>query len=163
MKIYMAGPLFTPYHRAFIARNAQRLSEAGFICYVPHERGVTREIEWASGHPRTSSGIFDMDYEMVAGANAIVALLDDPDVSSGTACEIGIFYGLMQNDTTKKGILGLLTDAQAWRRAQVGAPSINLFTLGCVEKVGKIYKTVDEVVDQLNTWKREMRQMGQLD
>ena len=104
-----------------------------------------------------------MDYEMVAGANAIVALLDDPDVSSGTACEIGIFYGLMQNDTTKKGILGLLTDAQAWRRAQVGAPPINLFTLGCVEKVGKIYKTVDEVVDHLNTWKREMRQMGQLD
>ena len=112
MKIYMAGPLFTPYHRAFIARNAQRLSEAGFICYVPHERGVTREIEWASGHPRTAGGIFDMDYEMVAGANAIVALLDDPDVSSGTACEIGIFYGLMQNDTTKKGILGLLTDAE---------------------------------------------------
>ncbi len=163
MKIYMAGPLFTPYHRAFIARNAQKLSEAGFICYVPHERGVTREIEWASGHLRTSSGIFDMDYEMVAGANAIVALLDDPDVSSGTACEIGIFYGLMQHDTTKKGILGLLTDAQAWKRAQVGAPAINLFTLGCVEKVGKVYKTVDEVIDHLNTWKREMRQMGLLD
>src|SRR3989442_7091827 len=36
VKIYMAGPLFTPYHRAFIARKAQRLREAGFICYVPH-------------------------------------------------------------------------------------------------------------------------------
>src|SRR5437867_10563369 len=98
MKIYMAGPLFTPYHRAFIARNAQRLSEAGFICYVPHERGVTREIEWASGHPRTAGGIFDMDYEMVAGTNPIVPLLDDPDRSRRTACQICICHGLMQSE-----------------------------------------------------------------
>lgn len=163
MRIYTAGPLFTPYHRAFIARNAQRLREAGFICYVPHERGITREIEWASGHPRTPAGIFDMDYEMVAGSNAILALLDDPDVSSGTACEIGIFYGLMQNDSTKKGIVGLLTDAQAWKRERAGAPPINAFTLGCIEKVGKVYRTLEEAIDHLNVWKRELRQAGLLD
>lgn len=163
MKIYTAGPLFTPYHRAFIARFAQRLREAGFICYVPHERGVTREIEWASGQPRTAKGIFEMDYEMVAGVNAVVALLDDPDVSSGTACEIGIFYGLMQHDPTKKGIVGLLTDAQAWKRAQVGAPPVNAFTLGCVEDVGKTCRTIEEVIDQLNTWQHELREAGLLD
>ncbi len=163
MKIYAAGPLFTPYHRAFIARNAQRLREAGFICYVPHERGVTREIAWASGHARTPQGIFDMDYEMVAGANAVVALLDDPDVSSGTACEIGIFFGLMQRDPTKKGIVGLLTDAQARKRAMAGAPPINAFTLGCVEKVGKVCQTIEEVIGQLSTWKDELRQAGVLD
>ncbi len=163
MKIYAAGPLFTPYHRAFIARNAQRLREAGFICYVPHERGVTREIDWAAGKPRTPKGIFEMDYEMVAGVNAIVALLDDPDVSSGTACEIGIFFGLMQHDHSKKGIVGLLTDAQAWKRAQAGAPAINAFTLGCIEKVGKICQNIEEVIPQLNIWKGELRQAGLLD
>lgn len=163
MKLYTAGPLFTPYHRAFIARNAQRLREAGYICYVPHERGVTREMELASGHPRTPQMIFEMDYEMVAGCNAIVALLDDPDVSSGTACEIGIFYGLMKHDPTKKGILGLLTDAQAWRRAAAGASPINAFTLGCVEDAGKVYRTIDEVITHLDVWRGELRQAGVTD
>lgn len=163
MKLYTAGPLFTPYHRAFIARNAQRLREAGFICYVPHERGVTHEIERAAGRVLSPAQIFDMDYEMVAGSNAIVALLDDPDVSSGTAAEIGIFYGLMQHDPTKKGILGLLTDAQAWKRAQAGAPPINAFTLGTVEKAGKVYRSLDEVIAHLHIWKRELTAAGHID
>lgn len=163
MKLYMAGPLFTPYHRAFIARNAQRLRDAGFICLVPHERGVTREIERASGRVLSAAEIFDMDYEMVDAANAIVALLDDPDVSSGTAAEIGIFYGLMQHDPTKKGIVGLLTDDQAWKRAEVGAPPINGFTLGCVERTGRVYRSLDGVIDHLTTWRSELRDAGLLD
>ena len=36
-------------------------------------------------------------------------------VDDGTACEIGIFYALMQADPSKKGILGLLTDLRGTR------------------------------------------------
>jgi hypothetical protein len=101
-----------------------------------------------------------MDYEMVAGVNAVVALLDDPDVSSGTACEIGIFYGLMQHDLAKKGIVGLLTDAQAWKRAAAGIPPINAFTLGTVEKCAALCRNIDEVISQLNVWRGELSQAG---
>lgn len=163
MKIYTAGPLFTPYHRAFIARTAARLRDEGFVCLVPHERGVVYEIDRATGTVLTPAQIFQMDYQMVAGAHALVALLDDPDVSSGTAAEIGIFYGLMRHDRSKKGILGLLTDAQAWKRAEAGAPPINAFTLGTVEAAGAVYRTLDEIVAHLHAWRRELRAEGLLD
>src|SRR5260370_19725682 len=138
LKLYIAGPLFTPYHRAFHARNAARLRSEGFICLVPHERSVTRAFEWDTGTPTTPIDIFDMDYDMVAEADAIVALIDDPDISSGLTCEFGIFWSMMQRDTREKGVLGLLTDDRAYRRAAAGAPAGNAFSLvvilgaGCV-------------------------------
>ena len=66
----------------------------------------------------------------------------------------------MQQDPTKKGIVGLLTDAQAWKREQAGAPPINAFTLGCIERVGKVYRTLDEAIGHLNLWKRELQRAG---
>lgn len=46
MKIYFAGPLFTPYVRAFISERAKILRSHGIEVFVPHERFngmVTRE------------------------------------------------------------------------------------------------------------------------
>ena len=37
MKIYFAGPLFTPYVRQFISGHAQILRENGIKPFVPHE------------------------------------------------------------------------------------------------------------------------------
>ena len=50
-------------------------------------------------------------------------------VDDGTACEIGIFYALMQSDPAKKGIVGLLTDL----RSTLGheGHGLNLFVQGC--------------------------------
>ena len=56
LKIYVAGPLFTPYPRALHARNAARLRSAGFICLVPHERSVAGAFEWDTGTPTTPIG-----------------------------------------------------------------------------------------------------------
>ena len=47
LKLYIAGPLFTPYHRATHARNAARLRSEGFVCLVPQER--TKAFEWDNG------------------------------------------------------------------------------------------------------------------
>lgn len=153
LKLYIAGPLFTPYHRAFHARNAARLRSEGFICLVPHERSVARAFEWDTGTPTTAIDIFDMDYEMVAEADAVVALLDDPDISSGLACEIGIFWSMMQKDSRKKGVLGLLTDDRAYRRAAAGVPAVNAFTLGCILDIGCVYRTLDGIIAHLQGWK----------
>ncbi len=152
LKLYIAGPLFTPYHRGLHARNAARLRSEGFVCLVPHERGVMRAFETDTGTPVRPIDIFDMDYDMVAESNAIVALLDDPDVSSGLACEIGIFWAMMQKDPSKKGVLGLLTDDRARRRAAVGQPAVNAFTLGCVLDVGCVYGSLDPIVEHLHAW-----------
>lgn len=152
LKLYIAGPLFTPYHRATHARNAARLRSEGFICLVPHERSVARAFTADTGTPTTSIDIFDQDYEMVAEADAMVALLDDPDVSSGLACEIGIFWSMMQKDSRKKGVLGWLTDDRAYRRAAAGVPAVNAFTLGCVLDMGCVYRSLDRIIAHLHGW-----------
>ena len=38
MRLYIAGPLFTPYHRQYHAENVRRLREAGHDCFVPQEQ-----------------------------------------------------------------------------------------------------------------------------
>lgn len=155
LKLYIAGPLFTPYHRAFHARNAARLRSEGFVCLVPHERGLIQAFNWDTGiKPKTAEGIFDMDYEMVAECDAVVALLDDPDISSGLACELGIFWAMMQSDASKKGALGLLTDERAYRRAAAGSPAVNAFTLGCILDMGCVYRTLDEIITHLHGWRQ---------
>jgi nucleoside 2-deoxyribosyltransferase len=153
LKLYIAGPLFTPYHRAQHARTAAFLRRQGYVCFVPHEFGVARAFDADTGTPPTPISIFDDDYDMVREADAIVALLDDPDVSSGLACEMGIFWMMMQSNPAKKGILGLLTDERAYRRHDAGLPPVNAFTLGCVLDAGNIYNNLDDILAHLNGWR----------
>ena len=40
MRIYLAGPMFTPYERSFLADCATRLRAEGFDVFVPHEHGL---------------------------------------------------------------------------------------------------------------------------
>jgi nucleoside 2-deoxyribosyltransferase len=160
LKLYIAGPLFTPYHRGLHARNAARLRSEGYVCLVPHERGFMRAFEADTGVDTRppAIAIFDMDYDMVAEADAIVALLDDPDISSGLTCEIGLFWSMMQRDPRKKGVLGLLTDDRAWRREAAGVSPVNAFSLGCILDIGVVYSSIDDVITHLNAW-RDGREM----
>ncbi len=152
MRLYIAGPLFSPYHRAYHAENVQRLREAGHECFVPQEQEHN-----AHQSKSIPAQVFQVDLAGVRWANALIALLDDPDVSSGTACEMGIFYELARRDPTKKGMLGILTDQRPRRRStsNVGE-SLNFFTLGCLEKIGKVYPSVEGVLEHLARWQHEM-------
>jgi hypothetical protein len=93
----------------------------------------------------------------VRWANALVALLDGPDVSSGTACEMGIFYELARHDATKIGMMGILTDQRPRLRdtSKVGE-SINFFTLGCLLKVGAVYPSVERAIEHLDRWEEAL-------
>lgn len=156
MRLYIAGPLFTPYHRAYHAENVRRLREAGHDCFVPQEQEHN-----ARQSKSVPAQVFQVDLAGVQWANALIALLDGPDVSSGTSCEMGIFYELARHDPSKKGILGILTDARPRLRdaSQVGE-SINFFTLGCLEKNGKVYDSIDGVIEHLDIWQRELDALG---
>lgn len=154
LKLYIAGPLFTPYHRGLHARNAARLRREGFVCLVPHERSYMYAFEYDTGTPTTPISIFDQDYDMVQEADAIIALLDDPDISSGLACEFGIFWALMQRDRSKKGVLGLLTDDRAYRRALAGLSPVDAFSLGCILDVGCVYRSLEGIIAHLRRWEK---------
>jgi hypothetical protein len=144
VRVYFAGPLFTPYERSYIDECAARLRGEGVEVFVPHENAL------AAGDTSAAT-IFKKDWDGLSEADAVVALLDGPMVDDGTACEIGIFYALMRDDPTKKGIVGLLTDL----RGTLGheGHGLNLFVQGCVEAAGKITDSMDEVVETLNGWR----------
>ncbi|MBN1261596.1 MAG: nucleoside 2-deoxyribosyltransferase [Anaerolineae bacterium] len=192
MKVYFAGPLFTPYVQHFISEHARILREHGIEVFVPHEnftlhvtsemidvvvgmglldrtgvesRDVAQHIntllrkgkvtrEQLDLPPVTPEIIFQKDYEGLSTANAVVALLDGAQVDDGTACEIGIFYGLLREDPTKKGVIGFMTDFRGTRKAKHGF-GINLFVEGVIEECGRIVDDFDEVVAQLLSWDSE--------
>ena len=143
MKIYFAGPLFTPYERAFIDECARALRAEGFDVFVPHEH------ELAVGLDVTAGWIFAKDRPGIEGADAMLAILDGPSIDDGTACEIGMFHALMQSDPAKKGIVGLLTDIRGLRGESGG---VNLFVQGAIEDAGRIVSSFDEALEVLRGW-----------
>jgi nucleoside 2-deoxyribosyltransferase len=150
MKIYCAGPLFNPAERDFLASCARRLRGAGFECFVPHEEGLR-------ANP-TPEDVFELDFEALSRSDALLAWLDGPQVDDGTACEIGIFYGLMrQPGSRRKGIVGLATDWRLERRRSLwDHGGMNLFVSGAIRRAGRLCWTLDEAFAQLVEWRSEL-------
>ena len=103
MRVYLAASMFTPYERSFLDDCAGRLRAEGFEVFVPHEHGLV-------GRDATPEAVFAVDAGGVESSDAVLAVLDGSSVDDGTACEIGLFYGLKQRDPERKGVIGLLTD-----------------------------------------------------
>jgi nucleoside 2-deoxyribosyltransferase len=144
MEVYLAGPMFTPYERAFLADCAERLRAEGFDVFVPHEHGLV-DLDV------TADAIFAVDAGGVESADAVLAVLDGPSVDDGTACEIGLFHGLKQRDPERKGVVGLLTDIRGERR---GNFATNLFVRGCIEAGGgAVVGSLDEAIAILDGWR----------
>ena len=143
MRVYFAGPLFTSYERRYIDECAAMLRADGFDVFVPHEH------ELGLGDSATAAEILAKDRPGIETANAMIAILDGPSVDDGTACEIGMFHGLMQVDAAKKGIVGLLVDIRGRRGESAG---INLFVQGVIEDVGAIVGSIEEARDVLRGW-----------
>jgi len=154
VRVYLAGPLFTPYERGFIAAVAARIRAEGIEVFVPHEQELPEPIDAETVFTKDGTGLFP--------ANAVVALLDGSMVDDGTACEIGIFSGMKQHDPTKKGVIGLLTDTRfiGSHGRTIEGRGVNLFVLGCIEQMGVVTSSVDEVVDTLVRWRDELAEAG---
>ena len=147
MLIYLAGSIFTPYERAFLDECATRLRAEGFDVFVPHER---KELV---GVDVTAEAVFAADAGGVVDADAVLAVLDGPSVDDGTACEIGLFYGLKQRDPERSGVVGLLTDLRGERRGEF---AINLFVRGCIDASGgAVVDSLDDAIAILGRWRSD--------
>jgi nucleoside 2-deoxyribosyltransferase len=145
VRVYLAGSIFTPYERAFLDDCAARLRAEGFDVFVPHEQ---KELVVADV---TAEAVFAADAGGVESADAVLAVLDGPSVDDGTACEIGLFYGLQQHDPERKGVLGLLTDLRGERRGEFAT---NLFVRGCIEASGgAVVASLDSAIAILDGWR----------
>lgn len=146
MKLYLAGPMFTPAERDFIDRLADRLEATGHSCFVPHRQQFS---------PLDAPTVFAVDGAGLRDADVVVAWLDGPMVDDGTACEIGIFTELIRNDPDRhRGIVGLATDWRIWRSRDAGAAGqgINFFVAGAILEHGAIVWSIDEVAETLREW-----------
>ena len=142
--------------RATYENSLLRFREAGIECFVPHEEEPRlREV--------SAREVFELDYRSgLRTANALVAWLDGATVDDGTACEIGIFYGLLQQgEPWRKGILGIADDLRLQRRREVlEYGGVNLFVAGTIQDAGGICWSVDEALEWLLEWKEELEASG---
>jgi len=94
--------------------------------------------------------------QMSAFAGQIANLLTDANNTVGSKSgSFTTIYGLMQSDPSKKGVVGLLTDLRSGSIRGTGeGHGLNLFVEGCVEAVGEICTTIDEVLAVLERWRR---------
>ena len=146
MKLYVAGPLFTPGERTFLEDLAGRLEAVGHQCFVPHRQTV---------ESFDAETIFAVDSAGLQDSEAIVAWLDGPMIDDGTACEIGIFSELVRTQPARyRGIIGLATDWRVWRRRDAGLTDggLNFFVGGAIAKYGKLVWTIDDVEAALSEW-----------
>ncbi len=147
MKVFLSGIITTPYAREFLGKCAEVLREKGYECYTPAEGG------WHPSAVDQAESTVKQDYQALEQADALLAILDGYNVSDGVAGHIGTFYGLMQRDASKKGILGILHDTRVarWDWA-AGARALNYYILGCVEARGQVFRSFSEALAELVRW-----------
>ncbi len=135
-KIYIAGPLFSSHERSFLEEIVKTLSEKLSIdsikdVFLPH-----RDAGEVDAHRKNRGFIFDEDIKRLDEADIIIALLDGPDVDSGTCIELGYAYA------RDKEIFGILTDFRKWDEKE-SLKEINLMVWGVCLRGLRIYKGVN--------------------
>jgi nucleoside 2-deoxyribosyltransferase len=105
VKIYLSGPLFTQAERRWNRQLAQELQDriAGAQVILPQDFKVGSSYN----NPKNFPKIFDACLDALREADVVVAVLDGPDVDSGTALELGVAH--------ERGIpiIGVRTDYRA--------------------------------------------------
>lgn len=136
-RIYIAGPLFSEHERKFLEEIAEKLAKAGLDpqkdIFLPH-----RDAGDIGIHGEGRDETFSSDLKFLDDASVVIALLDGPDVDSGTAVELG--YAFARN----KEIFGILTDWRRWSPNKQKVENINNMVWGVCGKGERIYQRIDD-------------------
>jgi len=143
--IYIAGPLFSEHEREYLIRLVDILSKELELdhnedFFLPHrdasDLGVT------DGRDE----VFCLDLRYLDQAKIVIALLDGPDVDSGTAVELGYAYA------KRKKIFGLLTDFRAYFLSTKTPSKLNNMVWGVCDKGNNLYRNIDDLVNAVKIY-----------
>lgn len=140
--VYVAGPLFSQAEREFLEKMVDCLAQTSHLdpiknFFLPHRDGG----ELGKGPTRTQ--IFNLDTNTLKQAEIVVALLDGPDVDSGTCIELGIAYSL------GKKIFGIITDFRSYLTNDREPQRPNLMVWGVCEEGNTLFHTLPELSESL--------------
>ncbi len=148
-KVYLASPLgFAPELKSYRDKIRRRLAELGCTVLDPWEGPFRPAIEEASAiqdwsaritaFKQIARGIGKTNEEMIRSCDAVLGVVDGPEVDSGTASEIGFAAAL------GKKCYGLRTDFRNCGDFD-GIP-INLQVLYWLESSGgRLFKRIEEI------------------
>ena len=144
MKVFIAGPLFSQAEREFNLKVDKYLDKHGFETFLPQ-----RDVGdlWKRIRKRGRKAyrmVYEEDLRGLEGADVVVAILDGPDVDSGTAFEVG--YACARG----KPVIGLKTDMRVFAREE---EVNNMLAQG----VRKIVENFDDLLPALNAIKKTKR------
>jgi nucleoside 2-deoxyribosyltransferase len=102
-RVYCAGPLFNDVERQEMAQIAQALEEAGFATFLPQRDGLEFSrllpvlqgmgVSLSAADAMLQRAIFSLDvYELLAGADAVVANLNGRVPDEGTVVEASLAW-----------------------------------------------------------------------
>jgi nucleoside 2-deoxyribosyltransferase len=143
--IYVAGPLFSLHEREFLESLVERLAstmgrDAIEDFFLPHRDAGD------VGMAGKRNEIFFTDIHFLDEADVVIALLDGPDVDSGTAVELGYAYA------KRKKILGILTDRRAYSFDGKTISKLNNMIWGVCEEGKTVFQNVDDLAKALKTY-----------
>jgi len=148
-RVFIASPLFSVGERQLcrllvdIVENELKLEAywawssadeeiiGKYIKDVPIEEGwqirLREKLREEGREEEADMIIFMSDKSLLERADIVIAVLDGPDVDSGTAWEIGYAYA------RGKPIIGVRTDTRTF----MGSTSVNIMVKSCIEERGK--------------------------
>lgn len=85
--VYISGPLFSPAERDYLEAIEQLCTELGLTTYLPH-----RDAGFGPATGDAAREFFEQDLAMLKHSSGVVAVLNGPDVDSGTAWEVGFAF-----------------------------------------------------------------------
>jgi nucleoside 2-deoxyribosyltransferase len=167
MKIYFAAPIFTQAHQMFNEYVAQKIEERfpDVELYVPQRNTSINDKTKCATAEDICVGDFDNNLN---STDIVVALVDGDTPPIGTTLEIGYFSRMCQeemdrNGFTNKKIISLYTDTRECSTtvndakknmlsefAECQFSYINLLLVGALKRYGKMCRTVDDLIDELD-------------
>ena len=144
MRIYQAGPLFTAGEIGWHQQFKKKLEAEGHSVLWAGEFFTQEEI--ASFGRQASKIVMEKDRDAVDCCDAVVALLDGPQVDDGTAWEIGYAYA------KGKPVIGIRTDFRLASDMPHGTVNV------MIEASCDMYKTEQEVIDAVNALEAKLEE-----
>ncbi|MHB8599623.1 MAG: nucleoside 2-deoxyribosyltransferase [Ktedonobacteraceae bacterium] len=152
--IYLCSNLFSRADQEFNIHIAQMLRTRGWEIFVPQEQPFNEKTR--TDIEISSRTIFSNDTAAIIKSNAIFAVLDGPDIGSGIAFELGMFWTLHKQFPARYwGCVGLWTDirqdspdSSVPHRSQ--KPYINQFCIGGIEDMGVVCRTLENAVEEMD-------------